>query len=47
MELLVDAGHVESHLFLFRDSVSVGAQFSQKCTNGSKMVLDTPDGTPR
>ena len=26
MELLGDVGHVESHLFLFADSVSVGAR---------------------
>jgi hypothetical protein len=26
MELLGDMGHVESHLFLFGDSISVGAR---------------------
>jgi hypothetical protein len=26
MELLGDVGHVESHFFLFRDSVRVGAR---------------------
>jgi hypothetical protein len=29
MELLGDVGHVESHLFLFGDCVSVGARLVQ------------------
>jgi hypothetical protein len=35
MELLGDVGHVESHLFLFGDCVSVGARLCWVCTNVS------------
>ena len=50
MELLGDMGHVESHFFLFGDSVSVGQDtctFCAKCTIGSEIALDAPEGTPR
>jgi hypothetical protein len=50
MELLGDVGHVESHLFLFGDSVNVGAILCIVCAKriiGSEIVLDAPDGTPR
>ena len=50
MELLSDMGHVESHFFPFGDSVSVGARYVQiyaKCTIGSEIALDAPDGTLR
>jgi hypothetical protein len=30
MELLCDVGHVESHLFLFGDSISVGAKIGAR-----------------
>ena len=50
MELLGDVGHVESHsvhldmvLVLMYDMWTVCA----KCTIGSDIVLDAPDGTPR
>jgi hypothetical protein len=46
MELLGDVGHVESHFFSFGENVSVGA-FCAKRTNGSEIILDAPDGTPR
>jgi hypothetical protein len=50
MELLGDVGHVESHFFLFGDSVNVGARLCIVCAKriiGSEIVLDAPDGTPR
>jgi hypothetical protein len=50
MELLGDVGHVKSHFGLFRDCVSVSARLVHgfaKCTIGSEIVLDAPDGTPR
>jgi hypothetical protein len=50
MELLGDMGHVESHFFLFVDSVTVGTRSVHSCvghTIGSEIVLDSPDGTPR
>ena len=50
MELLGDVGHVESHLFLVGDSVSVGARLctvSAKRNIDSEIILDAPDGTPR
>jgi hypothetical protein len=50
MELLGDVGHVESHLFLFGDSISVGARLVQVCskrTISSEIILDVPNGTPR
>ena len=50
MELLGDVGHVESCsvrlemvLVLVQDRCTVCA----KCTIGSDIVLDAPDGTPR
>ena len=50
MEHLGDVGHVESHFFLFGDSVSVGARevtVWAKRTIGLELILDAPDGTPR
>jgi hypothetical protein len=50
MELLGDVGHLESHFGLFGDGVSVGATEDHslgKCTTGSEIILDAPDGTPR
>ena len=50
MELIGDVGHVESHIFLFGDSVSVGARCCMvyaKHNIGSAIVSDAPDGTPR
>jgi hypothetical protein len=50
MELLGDVGHVESCLgpfgngiILVQDRCTVCA----KCTTGSGIVLDAPNGTPR
>ena len=50
MVLLGDVGHVESRSFrlemvlvLVQDKCAVCA----KCTVGSDIVLDAPDGTPR
>ena len=48
MELLGDVGHVESRFFLFGDSVSVSARLVHgcaRCTIGSEIVLEAPDGT--
>jgi hypothetical protein len=50
MEVHGDVGHVKSHFGLFEDSVSVDARQVQGCAKGticSKIILDTPDGTPR
>jgi hypothetical protein len=49
MELLGDMGHVESHIVAFVDGVSVGVRCTvcAKLTIGSKIILDTPDGTHR
>ena len=50
MELLGDVGHVESRIGPFGDNVSVGSDrgtVCAKCTIGSEIVLDTPDGTHR
>jgi hypothetical protein len=50
MELLGDIGHVESRFGTIGDSVSVGARLVlgwAKCTIGSGIILDAPDGTPR
>ena len=50
MELLGDVGDVQSLLFLFGDSVNIGAskvQVCPRCTIGSEIILDAPDGTPR
>jgi hypothetical protein len=46
MDLLGDMGLVESRFSPFVDSVSVGAVCA-KCTIGSEIILDAPDGTPR
>jgi len=50
MELLADVGHVEYRsvrlemvLVLVQDSCMV----CSKCTIGSDILLDAPDGTPR
>ena len=50
MELLGDRGCVESHFFLFGDSVSVGASYVHGLRwtyQGLEIVLDAPDGTTR
>ena len=50
MELLGNVGHVESCFGPFGDSVSAGARKGTVCpkrTIGSKIILDTPDGTPK
>jgi hypothetical protein len=50
MELLDDVGHVESCFGPFGDilvSMQDWSPVCAKCTIGSKIVLDTPDGTPR
>ena len=49
MELLCDVGHVESHFGLFAVLVLLQDRciVSTKCTIGSKIISDTPDGTPR
>ena len=49
MELLGDVGLVESHFFLFGDSVSVGDRCTvcAKRTIGSEIILDAPFGTTR
>jgi hypothetical protein len=49
MELLGDMGHVESHISLYEDGVSVGVRctISAELTLGSKIILDTPDRTPK
>ena len=50
MELLGDVGHVESHLVLL-EMVLVLVQDRctdcAKCTIGSNIIYDAPDGTPR
>jgi hypothetical protein len=47
MELLGDVGLVESHFFPFGDNVSIGARCTvcAKCTIGSEIILDAPNGT--
>jgi hypothetical protein len=50
MELLGDMGHVESRFGLFGDSTNLDASSCLVCAEriiGSKIILDTPDGTPR
>jgi hypothetical protein len=50
MELLGDMGRVESHIGPFGDGVNVcldRSMVSAKSIIGSKIILDTPDGTPR
>jgi hypothetical protein len=47
MEHLGDMGHVESRIGPFRDGVSVGVSCTVciKHIIGSKIILETPDGT--
>jgi hypothetical protein len=50
MKLLGDMGHLESHFNLFGDSVSISAWLVIglcQTYQGSDVVLDAPDGTPR
>jgi hypothetical protein len=49
MELLGDVGLMESHLFLETVLVSVQdwCMVCSKCTIGSEIILDVPDGNPR
>jgi hypothetical protein len=50
MELLGDMGPVESHFFSL-ETVLLPVQdrctVCAKCTIGSEIILDAPDGTPR
>jgi hypothetical protein len=50
VELLGVMGEVESRFGPFKDVVSVMQdrwRVNAKCTIGSKIILDAPDGTPR
>ena len=50
MELLGDVGHVESHSFCLEMELVLMLDWCMvcaKCTIGSDIVLDAPDGTPR
>ena len=50
MEFLGDVGHVESRsvrLEMVLVSVQDRCTISAKCTIGSEIILDAPDGTPR
>jgi hypothetical protein len=50
MNLLGDMDHVESHFSAFRDSLMLvqdRCTVCAKCTIGSEIILDAPDGTPR
>jgi hypothetical protein len=48
MKLQGDVGLVESRFDPFREGVSQDrCTVCAKCTIGSKIVLDTPEGTPR
>jgi hypothetical protein len=50
MELLVDVGHVESRCGLTEImfvSVQDRCTVCDKCTIGSEILLDAPNGTPR
>ena len=47
MELLGDVGHMESYLFPFGDSVSVGVWFALGTPLAQKIILDALDGTTR
>jgi hypothetical protein len=50
MELLGDEAPVEAHYGLFDDSANLEHDWCTvcvKCTIGSKIALDAPDGTPR
>ena len=42
MELLSHVGHVESHFFLFGDSVSVGAHFAPNVPSAQKSLWTHP-----
>ena len=49
MELLGDMGDVESPFYLetMLASVQAGCKVYARCSIGSEIVLDAPDGTPR
>jgi hypothetical protein len=47
MVLLGDEAQVDARFGLFGDSANHGARLSVERTIGSKIILDTPDGTPR
>jgi hypothetical protein len=48
MALLGDVGHVEPYFGLIGDRVSISAStVCAKCTIGSEIILDAPDGTHR
>ena len=48
MELLDDEAQVESYFGPFGDSVSISASRCTVCAQqGSKIILNAPDGTPR
>jgi hypothetical protein len=50
MDVLGDVGHTKSCFCPFGDIVSVGPNrymIFAKCTIGSKIDLDAPNGTPR
>jgi hypothetical protein len=50
MELLGDVGYVKSRFDPFGDgvmSVQDSCMVCAKCTIGSEIILDAPDGTPR
>ena len=50
MVLLGDVGEVEAHFSPFRGSVNLEQDrctVCAKCTIGSEISLDAPDGTPR
>jgi hypothetical protein len=49
MELISDVGHVESRFVRLETLVSVQdrCMVCTKCTIGSEIVLDAPEGTPR
>jgi hypothetical protein len=50
MEVLVDMGHVESHLFLFGDSIVSVQGRCMVCarrTIGLEIILDARNGTTR
>jgi hypothetical protein len=50
MELLIDVGHLKSHLSPFGDCISEVQNRCTVCakrTIGSEVILDTRDGTPR
>ena len=48
MELLGDEAQVKARFGLFGDSVSISADRCIVCVEqGSEIILDAPDGTPR